>query len=48
MKMDKMKYEDALQYVRKYRSCVEPNLGFCCQLREYQNKLEKLEKLEKL
>jgi len=36
MKTRKMTYEDALQFVRNYRSCIEPNLGFCFQLREYQ------------
>ena len=35
MKNEKMSYENALQYVRNYRPCVEPNLGFCCQLKKY-------------
>ena len=37
MKMQKMKFEDALKFVAKSRPCVEPNIGFCAQLSKYQD-----------
>lgn len=37
MKTQKMKFEDALKFVGKFRPCVEPNIGFCTQLSKYQD-----------
>ena len=37
MKTQKIKFEDALKFVAKSRSCVEPNIGFCAQLSKYQD-----------
>lgn len=34
-----MKFVDALAFVKKRRSCIEPNLGFKDQLRRFEKKL---------
>jgi len=40
MKKEKMNFENALQVVRRNRTCVEPNLAFCTQLSLYYDTLD--------
>jgi len=39
MQHKQMKYDDAFQYVRKYRNIIEPNLGFQMQLWSFEDAL---------
>jgi predicted protein tyrosine phosphatase len=40
MKKEKMNFENALQVVRRNRTCIEPNLAFCTQLSLYYDTLD--------